>query len=601
MRSPVLGPHQSTSATTTSPTLRTTLFRTTSLKEIDLSWNRLTVLPIPFLNNLPALGIGLRIDHNALVAFPATNNHIATSDRIGFNQVQCNTYGPTATGCDCLDGFHVSTFSGYIRCTRTFSGCPQGTLWNDEDESNAPWSTCVNGSVSGHYFVNNTFLPITECSTYLASTGKQAYEVQSPGLNADGTATSDRLCSLCSTCPSGYHATPCTSKSDTKCTQLLSPAAIAAIVLSIILLLVVGMLGAGYGRTQKQQRYQTQTELELTERLLGDVQDEKEREIEEIADMEHAWAIAENDLGFGAVIGEGAYGRVFRGTWGHIPVAIKVLRHPLDEMDPMMRVDLVKFMRSIRHPHILIFYGAGIGYQSRAFLVTELMSGSLRALLLDKSQAFGWDSRLTFASDIAAAMAYLHRRDTVHRDLKADNCFLSDDFRVKVADFGTGRIAEHIQDKDKGDAEPTTTAVATWSGEDASRTLSKGVGSLLWMAPEVLRGSRLKDSQAPPLDVYSYAIVMWEIWARKTPWEEIEGKGDFFIIRLSDLVNAGTRPELPENCESAPEGYEQLMHWCWAGHPNRRPTFPAILKALSHVRSQRRASTTKNVARESAL
>lgn len=56
----------------------------------------------------------------------------------------------------------------------------------------------------------------------------------------------------------------------------------------------------------------------------------------------------------------------------HIPVAIKVLRYPLDDMDPNMQLDFdreVKFMRSIRHPHILIFYGAGVDSSSRAFLV----------------------------------------------------------------------------------------------------------------------------------------------------------------------------------------------------------------------------------------
>lgn len=64
------------------------------------------------------------------------------------------------------------------------------------------------------------------------------------------------------------------------------------------------------------RRYQTQSELELTERLLGDVQEEKERATDEVAVMEQAWVIEEGDLALGAAIGQGAYGTVCRGVWG---------------------------------------------------------------------------------------------------------------------------------------------------------------------------------------------------------------------------------------------------------------------------------------------
>ena len=62
-----------------------------------------------------------------------------------------------------------------------------------------------------------------------------------------------------------------------------------------------------------------------------------------------------------------------------------MLRRPLDELDTDQMEDFqreVKFMRSIRHPHLLIFYGAGVDHNKRAFLVTELMQGSCAKLPL---------------------------------------------------------------------------------------------------------------------------------------------------------------------------------------------------------------------------
>ena len=107
--------------------------------------------------------------------------------------------------------------------------------------------------------------------------------------------------------------------------------------------------------------------------------------------------------------------------------------------------------------------------------------------------------------------------------MQADNCFVDAALRVKVADFGTGRIAASLaRQSTSGDGgadmnEPSArhdiksseawSPVKAWSeGDKMGRTLSVGVGSLLWMAPEALRGSRVKEGQAPALDVYAQII-----------------------------------------------------------------------------------------------
>lgn len=159
-------------------------------------------------------------------------------------------------------------------------------------------------------------------------------------------------------------------------------------------------------------------------------------------------------------------------------------------------------MRSVRHPHVLTFFGAGVNTQDQAYLVVELMTnGSLKALLRDKTNSVSWSMRLQFASDIGAGMRYLHEIGTIHRDLKADNCFVDSAMRVKVGDFGTGRIASTLQPSSK-----ETELSADVDGR--FKTLTRGTGSYLWMAPEALCGQRIAVENAPALDVYSYAIVM---------------------------------------------------------------------------------------------
>lgn len=351
----------------------------THLRHLDLSSNNLTVISTGLLLNTPALQ-SLILVNNPIVAIPHAGNHIGSRESMVGTPLQCETYGPVTMNCTCSVGV-PSVHCGYVRCTQTPTGCEDGSIFNSSNCDGAPWSRCVTGAVPQQYYIQdlNTFLPITVCSE-LFGAGRAAYEVQPALTNAQGTATSDRICSVCSTCPEGFDTTPCTATSDAKCVRstALTPGDIAAVTMALMILLAAAAVGVFFGRQQSRRVVKTKTELELTERLLGDVTDEKERVVEENKQMEQGWSIAVDDLAFGGVIGEGAFGRVFRGSWGHIAVAIKVLRLRLTD-DPMLFADFqneVKLMRRIRHPHLLTFYGAGIDRQDRAFLVCNYLARS---------------------------------------------------------------------------------------------------------------------------------------------------------------------------------------------------------------------------------
>jgi LIM domain kinase 1 len=76
-------------------------------------------------------------------------------------------------------------------------------------------------------------------------------------------------------------------------------------------------------------------------------------------------------------------------------------------------------LQMIRHPNLLIFFGAGKTDDGRFFLVTELLSGGpLRKALLNTEKEIKWAVRTRVAKQVAQGMQHLHSLSMVHRDLK---------------------------------------------------------------------------------------------------------------------------------------------------------------------------------------
>ena len=90
------------------------------------------------------------------------------------------------------------------------------------------------------------------------------------------------------------------------------------------MLITAALVGAMYGRVQAKHRYSAIEALETTTIVLGNIQVENAMFVTESELMEQGWSISEDDLTFGEVIGKGGGGCVYKGSWGHVPVAIKV-------------------------------------------------------------------------------------------------------------------------------------------------------------------------------------------------------------------------------------------------------------------------------------
>eukprot|EP00727_Mastigamoeba_balamuthi_P010843 m51a1_g6381 putative protein kinase domain containing protein (1721) ;mRNA; f:150919-157138 len=265
-------------------------------------------------------------------------------------------------------------------------------------------------------------------------------------------------------------------------------------------------------------------------------------------------------------LSSGAYGTVYRGSYRNRLVAVKVLKRQLD-LGPEQMAEFLKeidLCSNLRCPYIVEFVGAS-HVMGKLCLCTELVeSGNLARLVRETSVEISYALKLRFALDIAQAMRFLHSSHVLHRDLKPSNVLvvsttITSKVCCKLGDFGTSRNVENPQ-------------------EMFNYTL--GIGTPSYMAPEILNGGQYNAA----IDVYSFAIVLWELQARSEPWK------DTVSWDVPRAVIAGQRPPIPHDC---PVEMESLIRSCWDGEPDNRPTFNDIAKALKGLLDKHSPGTTE--------
>jgi serine/threonine protein kinase len=300
------------------------------------------------------------------------------------------------------------------------------------------------------------------------------------------------------------------------------------------------------------------------------------------------------------IIGEGSFGKVWSAKWGTSTVAVKefVFAQAAVAGKSMMQQEIIDsivgeagMMAILRHPNVLQLFGCSLTAQA-IWIVSELCSlGSLRQLLDDHGRNLSTHLRLSLALQVAEGIAYLHNQDPpiIHRDLKSHNIFVHETFashsfgsesshrmsapkRSKGSDKGNAP-----ETREENNASPRATIVAKigdWGAARASlsrgeRTMTHGVGTACWMAPETIKRGRSSKYS----DVYSFGIILWELWTRK---EVYDGLGSAQIIH--QVANENLRPLVPEDCP-----WKDLMVQCWQEIPMDRPDFDQIVEELNKI------------------
>eukprot|EP01130_Rhizamoeba_saxonica_P011824 TRINITY_DN4929_c0_g2_i1.p1 TRINITY_DN4929_c0_g2~~TRINITY_DN4929_c0_g2_i1.p1 ORF type:complete len:1295 (-),score=275.79 TRINITY_DN4929_c0_g2_i1:35-3886(-) len=251
-----------------------------------------------------------------------------------------------------------------------------------------------------------------------------------------------------------------------------------------------------------------------------------------------------DELEIGPEIGEGTAGSVNKGTWRGKPVAVKRFRVGISQEHFLKELSTLCL---IQHERLVKCYG-GVTQDDCMMIILELMHVSLGEILECKVE-MDLGTKIRIAQDVAEGMEYLHSHcNLVHRDLKSMNLLVKvydGSFIVKICDFGVSRLVD-------------------------PKKMTNNVGTISWIAPEIFRRTKYNHKA----DVYSFGIILWEIFTGKIPFEKLST----FSIPVS--VQKGVRPIIPKKC---PKHYKQLIQNCWRGQPKKRPNFDKIQKALERM------------------
>jgi len=157
----------------------------------------------------------------------------------------------------------------------------------------------------------------------------------------------------------------------------------------------------------------------------------------------------------------------------------------------------------------------------------------------------------------AQGMDYLHSKNIIHRDMKSNNIFLTDDWTVKIGDFGLATVKTR------------------WSG---SHQAQQPTGSILWMAPEVIRMQE-QNPHSFQSDMYSYGVVLFELVSGILPYSQISNKDQILF-----MVGRGyLKPDLNMCRSETPKALKRLIEECIRFKREERPEFKKVLNVLEDL------------------
>lgn len=272
------------------------------------------------------------------------------------------------------------------------------------------------------------------------------------------------------------------------------------------------------------------------------------------------------DVQQGELIGNGGFGKVYKGKWQSIDVAIKTLHKEVLEKPELAAFEREAEIMSIcRHPNIVVLHGACDENGHYALILEFMPRKSLYDLHRREENLPWYPQRWQIALDICHAMSYLHCINIIHRDLKSLNVLIDEHFRAKVSDFGMAKV--------KTDS------------SSSNQSAAPKLGTARWRAPEMI--SPDKPTRPNKLtDIYALGLVLWELYSQKVPFHEAQDE-----MTIMFWLFQGKQIEIGDDC---PKLLKEIIRLCTSKEPTMRPHASLVAKHVSDGMAD--AKKTSNVA-----
>ncbi|XP_041832576.1 tyrosine-protein kinase Blk [Melanotaenia boesemani] len=292
---------------------------------------------------------------------------------------------------------------------------------------------------------------------------------------------------------------------------------------------------------QELVKYYTRTADGLCQRLYGPCKPKAPQE----PWAHDEWEIPRETLKMVKKLGAGQFGEVWMGYYKNTQkVAIKTLKE--GTMEPEAFLQEANLMKQLKHGRLVRLHA--VVTKEPILIVTEFMINGclLDFLKTDEGKKLKMNKLIDMSAQIAEGMAYIEKKNYIHRDLRAANILVNETLHCKIADFGLARIIESEYTAHEGAKFP-----------------------IKWTAPEAINFGTFSIKS----DVWSFGILLTEIVTYgRIPYP---GMTNPEVIRCLDR---SYRMPSPDGC---PEELYKIMMICWKQKPEDRPTFEFLQNTLN--------------------
>ncbi|XP_031379794.1 wall-associated receptor kinase-like 22 [Punica granatum] len=273
------------------------------------------------------------------------------------------------------------------------------------------------------------------------------------------------------------------------------------------------------------------------------------------------------------VLGKGHQGTVYKGmlTDGRIVVVKKSAA--VDAGNVKQFINEVLVLSQINHRSVVKLLGCCLETEVPHLVYEFIPNGTLYQYIHepDERSPVTWEARLQIATEVAGALSYLHSGASIpiyHRDIKSTNILLDENYRAKVADFGTSRSLSL----------------------DQTRLTTLVQGTIGYLDPEYSQSNQLTDKS----DVYSFGVVLVELLTGREPVSSlrVHDKGSlasYFILSMEEdhLLDILDPEILKQDSKEEIIVAAHIARRCLNMKGKKRPTVRQVAMELEAIQSSR--------------